>query len=288
MNTLLTAIKNDLECLYTLDFLKSAQKLNEILNKPFFSDKKPPMYFTGKFDAKTVFVMLNPGSNIDEFFSFERSQKKKYESLDSYNEKYLFDHINYGKIDYLRKDNFDLKQASFLYEFENSGLDLPDFFSDFGNKKLQLDAKEAVLMNKLQLELIPYCSVNFDNIIDNRKQANDVIEAFIPHINRVLDAIISFERKYVIFGAQKFAFLLEAYEFKRPGTVVFSKRQTALIKDLKNQVSWQTVSIKHNSKIINGIIPNSFPRRELPNAHKKMRQYGKLCFESFLDHFGNQ
>jgi len=285
MEILLKAIEKDLQSLYTHDYVLGAKKINKSLDKAIFSEKKPPMYFTGKLDAKTVFVMLNPGSINDECYSFARSHKFRYEDVDSFFNKYLFEHKNYGQIDYCRKDNFDLKQASFLYFFKNSGLNFPDFLSDLKNPKLHLAAKEEVLMNKLQLELIPYCSANFDEIIDNRNDAYNVIDVFMPHIIRLLDTITSFERKYVILGAQKFAHLLEAYETKKPGHIVFGELHTAKIEGLTKKVNWQTVTIKHNSKVINAIIPNSFPRRDMPNAHQKMAEYGKLCFESFITNF---
>jgi hypothetical protein len=288
MEVLFDTIQKDLESLYNHDYILQAKELNNSIGNAFFSEKKPPMYFTGKLEAETVFIMLNPGSYNDECYSFARSHKYKFESSISYYNQYIYEHKNFGKIDYSRKDNFDLKQASFLYHFKNSGLNLPDFLSDLKNPKLLLDAKEEVLMNKLQLELIPYCSVNFDNLIDNKKHALSVIDVFIPHISRILDVIIAHERKFVIFGAQKFAHLFEAYEIKRPGSIVLGKHQTAKIKDLQKQVGWQTITIKHNSKIIKGIIPYSFPRRDLPNAHQKMAEYGKLCFESYSNEYGLQ
>jgi hypothetical protein len=285
MEMLFKQIKKDLESLYSTDRVFSAKKLNDSFSKPFFSEKKPPMYFTGKLDAKTVFVMLNPGSTNDECYSFARTHKFKYDDFDSFLNKYLSEHENYGQIDYCRKDNFDLKQASFLYFFKNSGLSFPNFLSDLENPKLHLDAKEEVLMNKLQLELIPYCSVNFDKIIDNRKDAENTIDIFMPHLIRLFDTITNFERKFVILGAKKFVHILEAYEIKKPGHVVFGELYTSKIEGIAKNVNWQTVTIKYNSKAINAIIPFSFPRRDLPNAHQKMAEYGKLCFESFITNF---
>jgi len=94
-----------------------------------------------------------------------------------------------------------------------------------------------------------------------------------------------FERKFVILGAKKFVHILEAYEIKKPGHVVFGELYTSKIEGIAKNVNWQTVTIKYNSKAINAIIPFSFPRRDLPNAHQKMAEYGKLCFESFTTNF---
>lgn len=282
-------LKNDLESLYNNDLIHSAEQLNDFLGKTFFSERKPPMYFTGNFNAKTVFVMLNPGSSSDNCFSFNKLAKYKYLNLNDFYEKHIFEHVNYGKLDSCRMDNFDLKQAAFLYEFKDSDLELPDFFPSSKKeevpKTVKLKAKENVLMNKLQLELIPYCSTEFKGLLDNSKQALKNIDVLIPHIERVFDSIISYQRKYVIFGAKQFYYLLKAYETKKSGTIYFYPEQNSSIKDLSKKVYWQLIVINYKDKSINALVPYSFPRRDLPNAYLQMREYGKLCYESFSREF---
>jgi len=289
MESILKPLKEDLLSLYNNDIVESAALLNSNLKRKFIAEKQQPMYFTGKFDAKTVFVMLNPGSASDDCYSFEKLEKYKYADFNSYYEKHIFEHINYGAIDSCRMDNFDLKQAAFLYAFMDSGINLPDFFNESKSEKtLKLEAKENVLMNKLQLELIPYCSVEFTGVLDNLKQAVNNIDFLMPHINRILDAIISFERKYVVFGAKQFANLFNAYEVKRPDTIKFGDIKNERIDEMKNRVFWNTVTIKHKGSLINAVIPYSFPRRDLPNAYIKMRKYGELCYHEFLTKFGSR
>jgi hypothetical protein len=58
------------------------------------------------------------------------------------------------------------------------------------------------------------------------------------------------------------------------------------IENLKNRVFFNTGSILHNGEWINVGIPYSFPRRDLPNAFDKMREYGRLCFEEMEKRFG--
>ena len=218
MESILKPLKEDLLSLYNNDIIESAVLLNSNLKRKFIAEKQQPMYFTGKFDAKTVFVMLNPGGASNDCFSFSKCEKFKYNGFNSFFDTHISEHINYGALDNDRMDNFDLKQAAFLYEFKNSGLDLPDFFSELKSERSKkLKAKENVLMNKLQLELIPYCSVEFSGVLDSEKQALANIEFLLPHINRILDAIISFDRTYVIFGAKQFANLFTAYEVKKYG-----------------------------------------------------------------------
>lgn len=289
MEPILKPLKEDLQSLYDDDIIQSARKLNDQLRKngeKFIAEKRPPMYFTGKFDSKTVFVMLNPGAASGDTNSFKNLEKYKYADFTSYYEKHINDHINYGVLDSNRMDNFDLKQAAFLYAFMDSGIDLPDFFTEPKlETALKLRAKENVLMNKLQLEFIPYCSVSFSGVLDNEKQALNNIEIFLPHITRILDAIVSFERKYVIFGAKQFANLFTAYKEKNYGKIEFGHVKFNRIDEMKNRVFWRTITIEHKKKKINAIIPYSFPRRDLPNAYDKMRKYGELCYNEFINTF---
>lgn len=289
MESILNPLKEDLLCLYNNDIIESAKQLNSNLNRKFIAEKQKPMYFTGKFNAKTVFIMLNPGSAPKDCYSFLKCEKFKFKDFADFSLRYINHHINYGFEDNERLDNFDLKQAAFLFDFKNSGLNLPDFFTELkSEKKLKLKAKENVLMNKLQLELIPYCSVEFTGVLDNLKQAIDNIDFLMPHINRILDAIISFEREYVVFGAKQFANLFNAYEVKKQGTIKFGDIQYERIDEMKNRVFWNTITIKHKGKHINAIIPYSFPRRDLPNAYRKMRKYGELCYQEFSNKFGSR
>jgi hypothetical protein len=291
MNSILKPLKEDLKSLFEDDVIQSAKNLNNNFKTKLFGETQPPMYFNGKFDAKTVFVMLNPGSASDNSYSFKKSAKHKYSDLNNLYEKHIFENENYGELDSGRMDNFDLKQAAFLYEFKDSGLNLSDFFDLKNNqehsKSIRLNAKKEVLMNKLQLELIPYCSSEFKGLLENSKQALNNIDILIPHIERVLDTIISHKRKYVIFGAKQFYFLFKAYDAKRPSTIIFYGEQNAKIKELENKVYWQIISIKHKEEIINALIPYSFPRKDLPNAYNKMREFGKLCFNDYKNHLDN-
>lgn len=289
MESILKPLKDDLKSLYENDVIISARQLNDNLKRKFIAEKHRPMYFTGKFDAKTVFIMLNPGGASDDCYSFNQLEKYKYADFNDFYEKYKFEHINYGTLDSCRMDNFDLKQAAFLYDFIDSGISIPDFFNESKSKKtLKLKAKENVLTNKLQLELIPYCSVEFNGVLDNEKQAMNNIDILLPHVNRLLDAIVSFERKYVIFGAKQFANLFRAYEDKGYGKIEFGKVKCDRIDEMKNRVFWRTVKIKHKDRCINALIPYSFPRRDLPNAYEKMRKYGKLCFLEFINTFNKR
>ena len=95
---------------------------------------------------------------------------------------YINEKTNFGNIDTERKDSFDEKQAAFLKHFEDSGIDIPASFPKEKTEPLGLQAKENVLMQKCQLELLPYCSQKF---YVSRQKAN----ALIPYVETLLDEI---------------------------------------------------------------------------------------------------
>jgi hypothetical protein len=280
MSVLKQFIESDLESLYHTNLLKNAEKLNKNLNGSFFSANDMPMYFAGKIDAETVFVMLNPGKSIDNSYSFFEKEKNKYKSFEEFLNTYIENLTNIGEIDKDRLDNFDVKQAAFLYHFENSGIKIPDFFSKESNtKENKLSAKLAVCSQKLQLELIPYCSREFVGFLDSQKLANENCSHFSPFVWRLLDIITSSDRKYVLFGSKQFYFLFKALEKTHPEIFTLHQIEKFKIEGLKNNVSSSIVKIRYNEKVFHGIIPFSFPRRDLPNAFEKMSLYGKHCFD---------
>jgi hypothetical protein len=70
MKELLEIIKSDLTCLYNTDKVENAVNFNKALGKEFISENFVPMYFGGKYDSKTVFVMLNPGGQLNNSYAF--------------------------------------------------------------------------------------------------------------------------------------------------------------------------------------------------------------------------
>ncbi len=286
MNELIDLIKKDLTDLYQFDKIENAIEMNKILGEKFIADNMLPMYFSGNYEAKTVFVMLNPGSKINNNYSFSKATKVNYSSIEDFLNKFIEKSINYGKLDFDRLDNFDLKQAAFLNSFEESGIEIPNFIEDLKNHDLKLKAKEAVLMNKLQVELIPYASATFEGLLNNEKTAIKNYKLFLPHIIRVLNTISDFDRKYVIFGAKQFYFLFKAYNHFNPEVVRFKVHKNFKIEGLKNSVNVSLIEISHKGQIIKAIIPHSFPRRDLPNAYEKMSKYGALCYNEYNKSFG--
>ena len=152
--TLDDRIRKDLEDLYNSGILKFIEQFKnckikeaEELSKNLFdtpnelSSHGLPGYYTGKRDAKTVMVMLNPGSDVishNNPFVTEKALERTMKELGITNPSSSADFLNlfvkgsnnYGDID--KDDKEDLREV-----------------------------KRNVLMEKLQLELIPYASREF-------------------------------------------------------------------------------------------------------------------------------
>ena len=170
-----------------------------------FATRALPVYTGGKRGAKTVMVMLNPGkgvkdSNKDLLIELKKrsmftmlsklccggacpqvtsSNVNLTEDIENYN----YFNAHYGDWDCNRHDNFDLKQAFFLRDWKDSGIDLSEDNLDYiieknkvKNKedkeevqKRKLEEKRKVLNDKQQLELVPYASRSFSSFANKGK-----------------------------------------------------------------------------------------------------------------------
>lgn len=275
-------ILNDLESLFNNNFIAEARNLNESLGFHYFNENIQPMYFNGKKDAKTVLIMLNPGNadnpnNPYNFFE-DKNGKSHYKSFEEFYNDHINTLVNYGTIDFERLDNFDLKQAAFLHNFNNLDFEIPKEF--WNNDNLKRIAKRNVLMDKLQLEFIPYASRDFKGILDNGKLASKNIVHLKKYIYRVLDAIIEHPRDNVIFCSKQFCNLfLVSQEIEGFN----AKIEMGSIKEFKDtegklKLRFSKVTIYYKDNIINAGIAHSFASQALPNAYKKMMRYGEFCY----------
>ncbi len=280
--------------------ISAAVKLEEIAH---FSSLGLPMYFTGNRDAQTVFVQLNPGMNADiadERWDFDT----KYFSKENFIEDYKESLRNYGLRDRFRYDSFDVKQAAFLYCWHDSEIGFPKNidWNPIKDKKPNktteekakgkevlfklketswLYAKECVLQNKLQLELIPYASQNFEI-----KDYNNPI--WKEYIENLLDEIFRVPRTYVIFGGDVFEKLFSRFPYmfqdvtkKEPIDLKGLKKADGT--DWKSQLNYKVVEIhyKDNDPQI-ALIAHAFPNQALGNAFNIMNEYGRQCFETLI------
>lgn len=266
--TLDERIEKDLTELYDGKEISSASELKNFID---VSSKGLPQHFVGDRNARTVFVQLNPGQDVglaDKAFrcltlDFDRSTK------DTFIESYKKLKNNYGEDDKNRPDSFDVKQAAFLKSFEDSGIDIPDVFPEDKSKEVCLEAKKNVLMQKCQLELIPYCSSKFQINKKNLTYLQSYLETLIDEIFRV-------ERMYVIFGGSIFADLFEKMDCK---DITVGEKKTVSIPNVKNPCAAQIVNISKDGKTIKAIIARSFARQDIGRAYKAMTEYGKFCFK---------
>ena len=298
----------------TPDEQKTPQRY--MMDQTSFATRALPVYGWGKRDAKTVMVMLNPGNGVEnanrELLSElkKRNMSKMFKKLScgnacpqvGLNNNYLTDDIkhyndfnaNYGDWDQWRMDNFDLKQAFFLRHWKDCGVGLNEdnlryiIEKKSSNKdeekaevhKRQLEEKRKVLMEKRQLELVPYASRSFSAI--NKEE----IGKLFPYVETLFHEIFSYDdRKFVIFCSRKFKEVFQAYsgDNNYPGTIDFIHyEEKDNFKGSKLTVSCRVIRINYGGKSIKAIIANTFPNQALPNAYALMAAYGEFCYNCLL------
>lgn len=279
MSAIIEQIRTDLLSLFEKNIIEKADRLNAALGKKAFCENMNPMYFIGDLDAKTILIMLNPGAENREY-SFEKNEKGIYKNFDDYFNTYMDKKINYGKYDFDRMDNFDLKQAAFLYHFKDSEIKIPQNF--WINPELKKEAKKNVLQNKLQMELIPYPSRTFSGLYDSASKAQKNIYVIEESIERLFNVIIEAERRYVVFCSKQFYHIFNALKTINPQKWKFNNGLVYKSKIGKLNLAYNNVTIEYKNETIKAGIAHSFASQALPNAVDKMSEYGKFCFETFL------
>ena len=294
--------------------LSEAEKLTKIFNsedsEEAVSTRGLPGFFAGDRSerAKTVMVMLNPGRDVAQannpITTYETLIKLgiNTNSLDDFISSYKEGSRNYGEIDKDRADNFDLKQAAFLKPWKDCGIEFPEGFLDDYEKKLlgsknkedkeklknaRTTAKRNVLMQKLQMDIVPYASRSFS--------INDAnMEILFPFVETLFDEIFRFKRTYVIFCSNYFETIFTKYKkYKKdhPGNIdinieIDSKdKQTKDLHDGEKSkpftASCMPITIHYNNSSQRALIAHTFPNRALPNAFELMLKYGEFCYGVF-------
>ena len=233
-----------------------ALKLNQYIGEAYF-DVTNPHFYTGDFTSKLVLVHLNPKRNVD---NDEWGLKCIFPDFNVYTEYYKrFGYIKYqkereeGKI---HKSPFDHKQIRFLKPF-GVLLFTGDKYNDL----------ELVIDSKLQLELIPYGSPDFNS---NKFRTEDLM----PFTERILDLIGSKGRDYVIFCGRVFykilcPFIVKEKEFE-------FKLQKTNGKETINQYQIKNIQLVNG---INATIAPQFARQGCPvdkYGEKIKEYYGKF------------
>lgn len=281
--TLDKRIKKDLTELYNNGALNGsiteAGNLKSVI-KGGVSTKGLPGHFTGDRSAPTVFVTLNPGQDVAAADKNLKCEICKFNidtsSLSNFISSYVASRIDFGNK--TKGSAFDVKQARFLQAWEDSGIDFPDDFP--AEPKSYREAKKHVLLQKLQLELVPYCSKNF--VVDQK-----AIAKLLPFIETLFTEIFSAERKYVIFAGSIFEELFKLYNNE-----VDANYKTKILRKSSKVITFQSsytipshccvceITRKADGKTIRALIANTFPHSRL--VGKRMSEYGKFCYDEFI------
>ena len=262
--------------------IKNAVALNGLIQaKPeqtSFATRALPGYYAGDRKAKTVLVMLNPGMDVEEannnlMSDICKRSMKNAADIENYH-KWC---VEYGHIDRSRLDNFDLKQAFFLHNWKDTGISLPENLcaSPKSGKDTLLNAKEAVLTQKLQMDLIPYASSSFSAF--NKK----MLSLTVPFVETLFDEIFSQDRNYVVFCSKKFEAVFKEYNKVHQGAIDFVATESQIIPGSKINGSCSIVLIHHQNKTVKALIANTFPNQALPNAYHLMEKYGDFCYQQY-------
>jgi hypothetical protein len=282
MTRLDVQIEKDLTDLYYGFEVSDAEILNVkgIVKGTTFSTRGLPQHFVGNRDAETVFVMINPGTDAflaDRLFNAQTASYNRY-SLGNFIDSYKCDRERVVVSRTMSPDTFDLKQAFFLKPWMDSGISFPIHFPLC--QGTYSDAVEKVLNQKLQLELLPYCSKSFGTFDKNN------MDYIMPYLEAIFDEISSKERKYVIFGSGKYETLFDYFNVYsarngRTDKVSFIRRR--MIIALKTKYAYcSVVTVSYYKKNFRAIIANSFPNRAYSNSFLLMQQYGKFCFDEYI------
>jgi hypothetical protein len=212
-----------------------------------------PMFFTGDLDASVVLVHLNPRQ--DEDHSDRATPPFAFTSFEEYFEQHrYFGAYHFGARATARHySRFDAKQVRFLRPF--GVLD----FVDEVDESARLLNLERVVDHKLQMELIPYGSPNFET---NRFTAGLIRQ----HFDRVLRVVCSHPRRYVFFCGNAFAPVLRDY--------VIDDQSFYLTKSDGNpdgmRSRFANLRIPFSGEVVSAGLCHSWARQGIP-----MRSYGE-------------
>jgi hypothetical protein len=149
-------------------------------------------------------------------------------------------------------------------------------------QKLKLEEKRKVLMNKQQLELVPYASRNF-----NEFNSDEIAKVF-PYVDTLLEEIFSVDRKYVIFCSAIFEEVFKAYNVhnkqQNRNINVKSIHYNTQLPGLSKKVSCCILDINYYGQNKKAVIANTFPRRDITYAYDAMAAYGKFCYDCLSNH----
>jgi len=247
--------KKNFEEWKTQGFCQEAVDLNAKIGEDYF-DMASPGLFAGDIHAKLVLVHLNPKRNKEHW-----NKKCMYSSFNEYLEEHVhFGNKAYGKhVQEKNKSRFDMKQVRFLKPFEI----LP-----FNGEKCH--DLEVALDQKLQLELVPLGSPNFDYHKIGVKNLK-------PFVTRMIDLLLEDEREYIIFCGRVFKEVLQEFIIEeRIHSFKLIKNDG---KETKSAFEVINIKLEYNNSKITACIAPQFAKQGYPVGEygKKVKElYGKF------------
>jgi hypothetical protein len=228
-----------------------AINLNQIIGEEYFCESNPH-FFTGDLDADLVLIHLNPKRNKNNTTKKFDIEKPKFETFEAYFDYFrYFGRNNYGKnSERTHKSPFDKKQIRFLKPLNILPFTGNDIYKDL----------EIVMDKKLQIELIPFGSENFNY---NKVGINNIE----PFIDNILSLIAAKERKQVIFCGRVFDDILKEYVSKKKVHKFKLQKTDGTL--TKGDYHFIEVEIKHNDKVIKAVIAPQYAMQGMP-----IEQYG--------------
>jgi hypothetical protein len=229
-------------------YCKIADKINQAIGEEYF-DTANPHFFTGNPQADIVTIMLNPKRDNKEF-----KQQSDFDNFDDYWNHYrYFGKNRYGNVNRMKKEKnsrFDLNQRLFL-----RNLGVIDFVDEKNNADILRNLEKAI-DNKLQWELVPYGSPNFDF----RKIGIFHLKQFL---DKTIEIISMHERKRVFFCGAVFRDLawFENVEFVKNHKFKLIKNNGRETRDFYEMI---TINIHAKNKVIKAVVLPQYARQGGP------------------------
>ena len=233
---------------------EDAAILNKKMGKAYF-DVCEPHFFTGDLTSEIVLIMLNPKRNKDVW-----NQKCSVSNWEDYLDSFVHFGMNHYGSNSKRehKSPFDHKQVRFLKPFNV----LP-----FNGEKYH--DLEIVIDNKLQLELVPFGSPDFDYHAIG-------VQNLEPFIGRLLSIVLKYPRKYVIFCGRVFCEILGSCITKESRYKLNLMKADGTI--TRSQFEVVNIELCYNNETIRACVAPQFALQGAP-----IQAYGEKICELYFE-----
>jgi hypothetical protein len=251
-------IRADIEEFIATQKMEKARELKHATGH-HFNHNEYPMYFTGKLDAELVLVHLNPKQQKNDAETYTGHLRwPTFEDYFSYHQ-YYGRHTYGPQTSRSWKSLFDQKQIRFIQPFG-----VIDFVEE-RTREDRFTNLEKVIDDKLQLELIPYGSDTFST-------KGFTPEILQPHIDRVLEVIGAYPRKYVLFCGRIFEKIFRQHIVDRYEVKLVKNDGTAM----KNTAKFSNLRFDYRGQVLHAGLAYTFAMMGIP-----MSAYGRMCRERY-------